>query len=55
MDNIYDWNEKYELTKKKERQLVLLSMPKIPDADIEMFEDIQEVSTTNYLDKMGSY
>lgn len=30
-------------------------MPKIPDADIEMFEEVQEVTTTTQADKVSGY
>lgn len=52
VDNIYDWNEEYEIMKQQERQQVLLNMNKIQDPDMDI--DFKE-SPMHGLEKMNNY
>lgn len=52
LDNIYDWNEEYEIVKQQERQQVLINMNKIQDPDMDI--DFKE-SPSNAIDKMQNY
>jgi len=55
MDNIYDWNEEYELLKQRERAQVLINLNKLPEHDLEMLDEVQDASTMSSIDKIGSY
>lgn len=55
MDNIYDWNEEYEKMKLAERARVMATVKSSPEHDLEMLEEIKELSNMNSLDKIGQY